>query len=197
MLTGRGQQHSFSNHERMFLWKCQRFDTENVWNREGLEPPTLGLTPNALTIWAIIIVRCVCWVILSITRMVLKIWVTVTEHWIRDKFVCAPRKWETTLQCEVVFHWLGTYTKISLLHNAMSKLLPASFVSRDPLTRECMVVAHSSYLGLTDEPGKLHAYRTSPREYPANTQRNKHVMITSKLRFDVIITCLLCFVLAW
>ena len=27
---------------------------------------------------------------------------------------------------------------------------------------------------------------------PANTQRNKHVIITSKLRFDVMIACLLC-----
>ena len=26
---------------------------------------------------------------------------------------------------------------------------------------------------------------------PANTQRNKHVIITSKRRFDVLITCLL------
>ena len=29
---------------------------------------------------------------------------------------------------------------------------------------------------------------------PANTQRNKHIIITSKPRFGVIITCLLCFV---
>ena len=30
MLTVRGQPHSFSTHERMFLWKCQVFETENV-----------------------------------------------------------------------------------------------------------------------------------------------------------------------
>ena len=30
------------------------------------------------------------------------------------------------------------------------------------------------------------------KSIPANTQRDKHVIITSKQRFDVIITCLLC-----
>ena len=53
MLTVRGQQHSFSTHERMFLWKCQDFETENVSTWGGLEPPTFGFMPNALTIWAI------------------------------------------------------------------------------------------------------------------------------------------------
>ena len=32
MLTVRGQQHSFSTHERVFLWKCQRF-----WDRKCLD----------------------------------------------------------------------------------------------------------------------------------------------------------------
>ena len=32
MLTVRGQQHSFSTHERVFLWKCQRF-----WDRICLD----------------------------------------------------------------------------------------------------------------------------------------------------------------
>ena len=32
----------------------------------------------------------------------------------RDHFVYAPSQWETTLQCNVVSHWLGTYTKLSL-----------------------------------------------------------------------------------
>ena len=32
---------------------------------------------------------------------------------------------------------------------------------------------------------------------PTNKQRNKHVIITSKRRFDVTMTCLLCFVHAW
>ena len=54
MLTVRGQQHSFSTHERVFLWKYQSFlETENVWTWGGLEPPTFGFMPNALTIWAI------------------------------------------------------------------------------------------------------------------------------------------------
>ena len=51
MLTVRGQQHSFSTHERMFLWQCQRF-----WDRKCLDPrgtrtPNFGFMPNALTIW--------------------------------------------------------------------------------------------------------------------------------------------------
>ena len=53
MLTVRGQQHSVSTHEWMFLWKCQSF-----WDRKCLEiwgtrTPNFGFMPNALTIWAI------------------------------------------------------------------------------------------------------------------------------------------------
>ena len=33
---------------------------------------------------------------------------------IRDYFVYAPSQWETTLQCNVVSHWLGAHTKWSL-----------------------------------------------------------------------------------
>ena len=33
---------------------------------------------------------------------------------IRDHFVNAPSQWETTLQCNVASHWLGTYSKWSL-----------------------------------------------------------------------------------
>ena len=54
MLTVRGQQHSFSTHERMFLWKCQSF-----WDRKCLDlrgtrsrAPTIGFMPNSSTIWA-------------------------------------------------------------------------------------------------------------------------------------------------
>ena len=32
----------------------------------------------------------------------------------RDHFVHAPKQWETTLQCNVVSHWLGACTKWSL-----------------------------------------------------------------------------------
>ena len=42
-LTVRGQQHSFSTHERVFLWKFQSFwDNVSTWG--GLEPPTVGFT---------------------------------------------------------------------------------------------------------------------------------------------------------
>ena len=33
---------------------------------------------------------------------------------LRDHFVYAPSQWEATLHCNVVSHWLGTYTKWSL-----------------------------------------------------------------------------------
>ena len=35
----------------------------------------------------------------------------------RDPFVYAPSQWETTLQCNVVAHWLGAYTIGSLNMN--------------------------------------------------------------------------------
>ena len=53
MLTVRGKNHSISAHERMFLWKCQSFETENVSTWGGLNPATFEFMPNALTIWAI------------------------------------------------------------------------------------------------------------------------------------------------
>ena len=53
MLTVHGQQHSFSTRKQMFFRKCQSFETENVSTLEGLEPPTFGSMPNALTIWAV------------------------------------------------------------------------------------------------------------------------------------------------
>ena len=53
MFTVRGQQHSFSTHERVLFWKCQSFETENVSTWEGLGSPTFGFMPNALTYWAI------------------------------------------------------------------------------------------------------------------------------------------------
>ena len=37
----------------------------------------------------------------------------------RDHFVYAPSQWETTLQCNVVSHWLGAYTKWSLQNKEM------------------------------------------------------------------------------
>ena len=33
----------------------------------------------------------------------------------RDHFVYAPSQWETTLQCDVISHWLDAYIKWSLL----------------------------------------------------------------------------------
>ena len=44
---------SFIFDKRVFLWKCQSFETENVSTWGGLEPPTFGFMPNALTYWVI------------------------------------------------------------------------------------------------------------------------------------------------
>ena len=38
----------------------------------------------------------------------------VSRDTCRDHFVYVPSQWETTLHCNVVSHWLGTYTKWSL-----------------------------------------------------------------------------------
>ena len=40
---------------------------------------------------------------------------TCILHLDRDHFVYAPSQWETTLQCNVVSHWLGAFTKWALL----------------------------------------------------------------------------------
>ena len=53
MLTVRGQQHSSSTPERMFLWKCQSFWDRKCLDLRGTRTPTFGFMPNALTIWAI------------------------------------------------------------------------------------------------------------------------------------------------
>ena len=53
MLTVRGRQHSFSTHERMFLWKCRRFRDRKCLDPRGLECPTSVFMPNAPTTWAI------------------------------------------------------------------------------------------------------------------------------------------------
>ena len=34
----------------------------------------------------------------------------------RDHFVYVPSQWEMTLQCNIISHWLGAYTKWSLIH---------------------------------------------------------------------------------
>ena len=49
----RGQQRSFSTHERVFLWKCQSFWYRKCLDMRGLEPQTFGFMPNALTYWVI------------------------------------------------------------------------------------------------------------------------------------------------
>ena len=45
--------HLFSTHERMFLWKCGSFRKRKYIDLRGLEPPTFGFMPNALSTWAI------------------------------------------------------------------------------------------------------------------------------------------------
>ena len=40
----------------------------------------------------------------------------------RDHFAYAPCQWETTLQCNVVSHWMGAYTKWPLLRLCYKRL---------------------------------------------------------------------------
>ena len=42
-LTVRGQQHSFSTHERVFLWKCQSFWDRNCLDLRGARTPNLRI----------------------------------------------------------------------------------------------------------------------------------------------------------
>ena len=50
-----------------------------------------------------------------------------TSRWyFRDYFVYALRQWETTLHYNVVPHWLGAYTKRSLIF----RTLPCDFINR-------------------------------------------------------------------
>ena len=43
MLTVRGQQHSFSTHERVFLWKCQSFWDKKCLDLKGARTPNLRI----------------------------------------------------------------------------------------------------------------------------------------------------------
>ena len=48
MLTVRGQQHSFSTHERMFLWKCRSFWDRNCLDLRGTWTPNLLIHAKSL-----------------------------------------------------------------------------------------------------------------------------------------------------
>ena len=48
-------------------------------------------------------------------------------HILRERFVYAPSQWETTLQCNVVSHWLGAYTEWSLYANLHPPLVTVLF----------------------------------------------------------------------
>ena len=62
----------------------------------------------------------------------------------RNHFVFAPSQWEMTLQCNVISHWLGAPTKLSLLpwlsHNGML----ASLQWTDPKTWVKSIVKHNT-----------------------------------------------------
>ena len=46
----------------------------------------------------------------------------------RDHFVYAPNQWETTLQCNVVSHWLGAFTRWSLNIQTICTEVKGSFI---------------------------------------------------------------------
>ena len=70
--------------------------------------------------WGISILRCIgpiagwaTWATFSRWHLQMQFpnWQRVSIGWSRDPFVYAPSQWETTLQCNVVSHWQGAYTK--------------------------------------------------------------------------------------
>ena len=48
MLTVRGQQHSFSTHERVVLWKCQSFWDRKCLDLRGTRTPNLRASANTV-----------------------------------------------------------------------------------------------------------------------------------------------------
>ena len=68
MLTLRGQQHSFSTHERVFLWKCQSF-----WDRKCLD-----LRLRASSLQALRLVQ--TWRIIDKVIGETKGWLTITSQ---------------------------------------------------------------------------------------------------------------------
>ena len=56
------------------------------------------------------------WVNICLCRIVVHMYIWIC----RDHFVYVPSQWETTLQCNMVSHWLAAYTKRSL--NMSTKL---------------------------------------------------------------------------
>ena len=73
-----------------------------------------------------VLIPCVCILCLLLT---LTVWLSPILHladlYSRDHSVCAPSQWETALQCNAVFHWLGAYTEWSLYstRNHLSDLM--------------------------------------------------------------------------
>ena len=57
----------------------------------------------------------------------------------RDHFVYAPSQWETMLQCNVVSHWLGTFTKCP---HSISRDHFVHASSQWETTLRCNVVSH-------------------------------------------------------
>ena len=78
----------------------------------------------------------------------------------------------------------------SSLHQLSSGSLPES-VSVWPSRTEVHIFSYLSYLMVTSTHFNSRHAGSRNRCNPANTQRNKHVVNTSKHRFDVIIMCLL------
>ena len=94
-----------------------------------------------------------CWdqytmaTILHIHFQVKYFWVRIIVFWLkfhwslflmipltvsRDHFVNAPCQWETTLHCNVISHWLGTFTKRSLNKSAMLELMAWQWTGNKP-----------------------------------------------------------------
>ena len=73
---------------------------------------------------------------------------------VRDYFVYTPNQWKTTLQCNVVCHWLGAYTKCLSVLNAKDtatvKLLYVLVLLKIISVSQMLFVRHE-----TNKPARL------------------------------------------
>ena len=69
--------------------------------------------------------------------------VTASQH--RDHFVYAPSQWETTLQCNVVPHWLDTHKMIPANTGIILCMCPANERQRYNVTSPLIGWAHTKW----------------------------------------------------
>ena len=130
MLTERGQQHSFSTHERVFLWKCQSFSDRKCLDLRGTRTPNLRIHGY--------------WVITVAADGLMQLSITATNY--RADFMFAPSQWETALLCNDVSHWLGASLEFTLTHMRYTGSLFTNMVlNSSSLGQNCRLFADDTF----------------------------------------------------